>query len=109
MIQVDILLDSTFGTVCGISLNGHANSGPYGQDLVCAAVSSIITGGANAIHKKHDFDIELESGYAKIIKKPGRKVSTKDEIVLNVIATQLETVEESYGQFIKTNIRKVNL
>lgn len=28
--------------VIGLSITGHADSGPYGQDIVCAAVSGII-------------------------------------------------------------------
>lgn len=27
---------------CGISVKGHANYAPYGQDIVCAAVSTLV-------------------------------------------------------------------
>src|SRR5699024_12152227 len=30
-------------------VSGHANSGPYGQDLVCAAVSAVTFGAGNAV------------------------------------------------------------
>ena len=30
-----------------LEINGHANSAPHGEDLVCAGVSSVLTGGLN--------------------------------------------------------------
>lgn len=39
MIQVKVC--SKPGNV-SITLNGHANSAPYGQDLVCAGVSTLV-------------------------------------------------------------------
>ena len=36
---------------------GHANSGDYGKDIVCAAISAVILGGINALKgsKFHQF------------------------------------------------------
>ena len=31
-----------------LTVKGHANSAPYGEDLVCAAISAIVVGGLNA-------------------------------------------------------------
>ena len=81
-----------------IEINGHAGSGPKGHDLVCAAVSAIITGGANALNNKNNYHIELESGHALI------EMVNKDEDgnkVLNTVWVMLKTVEESYSQFIR--------
>ena len=82
-----------------LEVKGHANSGPYGQDLVCAAVSAILTGGANNLENKKSFDIKLLEGEALI--KAVDTVSSHDEIVLETIITSLKTVEESYGKFIQ--------
>ena len=81
-----------------IEIKGHAESGPYGQDLVCAAVSSIITGGANALPNKSNYEIDLKSGYALIRSKNHDEEGNK---VLNTVWVQLKTVEESYSKFIR--------
>lgn len=64
MIQVHITYHAD--KVQSITLKGHANSDTKGHDLICAAVSSIITGGANALQDIDNFDIKLESGNASI-------------------------------------------
>ena len=87
-----------------LEVSGHANSAPHGEDLVCSAVSAIVTGGANAINNKKDFDLKISEGYARI--KSKNIISKEDEIVLDTIVTQLKTIEESYAKFIKIEERK---
>ena len=82
-----------------LEVKGHANSGPYGQDLVCAAVSAILTGGANNLDNKKCFDIKLLEGEALI--KAIDTVSSHDEVVLETMIVSLKTIEESYGKFIQ--------
>ena len=33
--------------VTSLTVSGHANSGEYGKDLVCAGVSAVVVGGLN--------------------------------------------------------------
>ena len=82
----------------GLEVRGHANSDEYGKDLVCAGVSSILTGGFNALIKDEIEEATLEEGYAKVMIKDNSNIS---KIVLNVIETQLLTIEESYPKNIK--------
>ena len=79
----------------GLEIKGHANSNEHGKDLVCAGVSSIITGGFNALVKDEIEEITLEEGYAKVMVKSGANYS---RVVLDVMLTQLLTIEESYPQ-----------
>ena len=96
MIKVTIVRHNNL--IQSLEISGHADSGPKGHDLVCAAVSAIITGGANAIPNKANYDIKLESGYALIEMKNADEESNK---VLNTVWVMLKTVEESYPQHIK--------
>lgn len=48
MIQIRVDRDGE-GRLIKVSVRGHAQAGPYGQDLVCAAVSGIAIGQVNAI------------------------------------------------------------
>lgn len=47
MIKVYIVKDTT--GIKKVSLSGHANYSKYGTDIVCAAVSSIVTTSVNGI------------------------------------------------------------
>ena len=96
MIKVTVLRQDNL--IKSIEINGHAGSGPKGHDLVCAAVSAIITGGANALSNKNNYKIELESGHALIAMKEKDEDGNK---VLSTVWVQLKTVEESYSQFIR--------
>lgn len=80
--------------LCGLEVKGHANYDHYGQDVVCASVSSIITGGFNAFDDKEIKEISLKEGLAKI------KIVESDSAVLKlqVIITQLETLKQVYPQ-----------
>ncbi len=82
--------------LCGLEVKGHANYDQYGQDVVCASVSSIITGGFNAFEDKEIEEISLKEGLAKI------KIVESDSAVLKlqVIITQLETLKQAYPQYI---------
>ena len=81
-----------------LEVKGHANSAPYGQDLVCAAVSAIIVGGVNNLENVKSLDIKINEGYTSI--KRIKDISEHDEIVLQTIVCGLKTIEESYSQFI---------
>ncbi|MBE6136348.1 MAG: ribosomal-processing cysteine protease Prp [Erysipelotrichaceae bacterium] len=96
MIKVTVIHQDNL--IKSIEINGHAGSGPKGHDLVCAAVSAIITGGANALDNKKNYKVVLESGHALIEMKEKDEDGNK---VLSTVWVMLKTVEESYSQFIK--------
>jgi len=81
-----------------LSVKGHANSGEYGKDLICASVSSILFGLMNALDQIKDVQIKELTNHIEIIN------SSKMELVdnyLTLVLIQLKTIEESYGEFIK--------
>jgi len=84
-----------------IRVKGHADSGKYGNDLVCAGVSTILTGIVNMLAKK-DFltrgTIALSQGNAHIIVHESTK---EDQLILETLVTCLETMEADYGKYIK--------
>lgn len=87
------------GDIRYLSIKGHANSGDYGKDLVCAAVSSIVFGGLNAIKNPKSFDIKVNDGDVKILALDN--VQKDDYDVLNVMLVQLLTVEEDNKKYIQ--------
>ena len=100
MVKVEI--DYHGKSISKILVKGHANTAPYGQDLVCAAVSAICTGAMNAL--EDSYSIELESGYVKC-EIPG-SISEHDQTVLETMIIQLKTIEVSYVGTINIKERK---
>lgn len=78
-----------------LEVRGHAGSGPYGHDLVCAAISGIILGGLNNLQDGDDhYKAEVKEGYVYL--EALKEVSKHDEIVLETIEKQIESVATSY-------------
>ncbi len=98
MIRVFIKRDVSSQKIVSIEVKGHANSDVYGKDLVCAAVSTVMTGGMNALLDK-DYDFKLEEGhvYVKALDIP----SDYDSVVLETMEVQLQTIEESNHEYVQ--------
>ena len=100
MVEINIQLVND--NVVSIQMEGHANSNKKGHDLVCAALSAVIVGGAEAIKNDKDYDFKFKDGYAHII--ANYDISSDDQIVLNTIKKQLECIERNNKKFVKINI-----
>ena len=98
MIKVVIKRDESSNKITSIEVKGHSNKDTYGKDLVCAAVSAIVTGGFNALQDK-EYQFVLESGNALV--KALDIPSDYDAVVLRTIETQLKTVEEFDPGFVQ--------
>ena len=97
MIRIECVRENS--KIVYLSLKGHANSDEYGKDLVCAAVSAIITGGLNALHNPKSFEIKLYEGDVEV--KAKNSVQEYDYDVLETILVQLKTVEEENAKYVK--------
>jgi uncharacterized protein YsxB (DUF464 family) len=97
--MIKVLIKSEGEKLQSLEVKGHANSAPHGEDLVCAAVSAVVTGGANAIKNLNDIEIKLDEGYALL--KVKSSLSSHDEIVMETIITGLKTIAEGNDKFIQ--------
>ncbi len=81
-----------------VTIEGHSNFAPKGQDIVCAAVSAISEGSLNAIIEmtKMKPDFEMKDGYLNMNFSADEKVQT----IVRVMLIQLKTVEEAYSKYI---------
>lgn len=91
MINIDIT--QSHGHTLEIIIKGHGLSG-WGNDLVCAGVSSCYVGAMNALKDIEGFDIQIREGdsFVKAKKIP----SEHDEIVLETLIIQLMTIANGY-------------
>ena len=87
------------GKIINLTVKGHANSAPHGEDLVCAAVSSILVGGCNALSQPNCFAIKLDSGDASVTEIS--HANEHDYEVLEVMLVQFKSVEETSAKFLK--------
>ena len=87
------------GKIISLTVKGHANSAPHGEDLVCAAVSSILVGGCNALNEHNCFAIKLNEGDASITEVS--HANEHDYEVLETMMIQFKTVEESNKKFLQ--------
>ncbi|MDY0177964.1 MAG: ribosomal-processing cysteine protease Prp [Erysipelotrichia bacterium] len=101
--MVHVAIKKEAGKFLSLKVKGHADSAPHGQDLVCSAISAVLTGGFNAIESKNNFHFRLNEGDAELIAKG--PVSNHDEIVIETIITSLETIAEGKKKFIKIEIQ----
>ena len=104
MIKIEVLKNSD---IKKISISGHANYDVYGQDIVCAAVSSIVTTSINGIlcFKK---TIEV-SDNGKLLEI---KVLENDEITNKLLFNMLsllEGIEKQYKNNLKIKTKEKNI
>lgn len=97
MIKVNVTIQND--KIHALLVSGHANSGEYGKDLVCAAVSAVVIGGLNAIQCHADYAIKIDDGYVSLEAKS--LPNGHDQIVLETIVTGLLTIEQNYRKYIK--------
>jgi len=92
-----------------IELSGHAESGPYGYDLVCAGVSAVSIGAVNAVMELSEIDLKVEQGG-----KGGYLMIAFPELLCNIemekaqllfegMLVSLISIENEYGEFIRIN------
>ena len=87
-----------------LEVKGHANSAPYGEDLVCAEVSAVVTGGFNNLKNHQDYELKLDEGYALF--KANSSLDAHDEIVIETIVCGLNTIREANPKFIEIKTDK---
>ena len=102
MIKITITYQST-GEFISLVSQGHANSAPYGQDLVCAAASGIILGGINALEGKN-FSLNSNENKGILELRNIGKMSEHDAVVIDTMVLQLQAIERDNPKFIKISI-----
>lgn len=108
MIQVKVTRKKDYPSLIdSIEISGHAESGPYGYDLVCAGVSAVSIGMVNAVLTLSETDIKVEQGgeggYLKVDLQslPINKEMEKAQLLLEGMLISLQSIEMEYGKFIR--------
>ena len=107
MIKSDFFT-SPSGSLYGFSINGHANAGEVGHDIVCAAVSSAAYMVENTIsevmHVQADICVH-ENGFMKVL--ISEKDISRSQDILQGLKLHLLSLEEQYPKNIIVNYLEV--
>ena len=82
-----------------LEVKGHSGYANYGEDIVCASISTACIMSANLIHKLNlgynILDLEMKDGYFRI------KIKNVDETVNGIFDNLIETLTELSNQYPK--------
>ena len=97
-------------TITMLEVSGHANAGPYGSDIVCAAVSAIVISTINGIEKLSGVApiLDIDNDNEGYIYLSVREDLTTDEALVTQILLEnavlgLQDIQENYGEFVKVS------
>ena len=99
--MIKIQINKTNNKYSSLIVSGHSNYDEHGKDIICAGVSAIVTGGLNALinENKKKISYRVNDGYVNV-----EMLDINDDklqIIMDVIITQLKTIEESYKKYVK--------
>ncbi|MFK4566433.1 ribosomal-processing cysteine protease Prp [Enterococcus sp. UD-01] len=96
------------GQILSFEVSGHAEAGPYGSDLVCAAVSALTISTVNGINALAGFEPivetnEAEGGYlyVEMIEHTNQEQTNIAQILLENLLLGLQAVEQEHNEFIQ--------
>ncbi|WP_067727285.1 ribosomal-processing cysteine protease Prp [Oceanobacillus damuensis] len=93
--------------ITSLELSGHADSGPYGYDLVCAGVSAVSIGAVNAVMELCETNLEIEQGgeggylHVKLPEQLEPEIMGKVQLLFEGMIISLKSIELEYSEFIK--------
>jgi len=109
MVRVTIERERSSGRIVRCSLNGHAQYDEPGKDLVCAGVSTVAFGTVNAVEALLGIGLDCATDEAEgrfefeVPDVPDPKRAEQMQLLLESMVVMLETIEQSYGSYIKVN------
>ena len=100
MISIDFF--AAQGALTGFSARGHADTAPYGEDIVCAAVSSACLLTAEVLHLPAA--AEMKDGFLQL-RLSGDTAPA--QVLLQGLKLHLSALSEQYPQSIQVLISEV--
>ena len=82
---------------------GHANSGDYGKDIVCAAISAVILGGINALEGQN-YKLKADEQKGEIELYNIGNMTEHDQIVIETVVAQLSSIARDNPKHLKISV-----
>lgn len=105
---------SESGRIISFELTGHADAGPYGSDIVCAAVSALSISTVNGVDALAGFQPlvevdEEEGGYLRfeLISDITQEQLNISQILLENLLLALKMMQEEHSEFIQIQTKHI--
>lgn len=111
MIKIDVQKNND--KVVYFKIEGHANSAEYGEDIICAAVSSagqMTLNGMLEILNMKNLDYRETEGLIECSLKFSEMPESETEkssVLIDSMVSYLKAVAENYPRFVKLKIKEV--
>ena len=103
MIEVRVNRDPSH-RIESFTMSGHADAGPYGYDLVCAAASALSFGAMNAVEALCGVTLATElgeeGGFLRCVvpNDLSKETDEKVQLLLEGMLVSLRSIAEEYGE-----------
>ncbi|EOH94828.1 ribosomal-processing cysteine protease Prp [Enterococcus pallens] len=98
------MIQATFnkenGRFVDYEITGHAYFADLGNDIVCAATSSLFVTITNQLLLKADVNVEAEKAYKVVLNSQG----IIEDILVNTLLTGLRDIESAHPENIKVKV-----
>ena len=94
-------------SIQGLSLSGHSGFAPNGSDIVCAAISTLITVCANALESVADVRAEIRQDEENAVielmlpEALAEKAMYDAQIILRTVVQGFEDIGKEYPKYLK--------
>lgn len=110
--MINVIVEYNRKQISTITVEGHANAGRHGEDLVCAAVSAVTFGSVNSILElttvKLIIDMNDDGGFLRFSVPDG--ISEEQEknvqLLLKALMVSLKTIELDNKKYINITHKK---
>ncbi len=110
MIKITIIRSSN-QLLKSVTIEGHAEYDEPGKDIVCAGVSAVTFGAANAVEKLCGIALNVEQGKSGFLRFMIPTISDsiireKIHLIMESMLVSIQTIENSYSDFITITTNK---
>ncbi len=98
MTKIKIFKNDSF--ISQIEIRGHALSGKYNEDIVCAGISSVVFGICNALEQLSVYNENQIVFEDELIKIPNITNQKEVQLICKTLIVQLQTIKRSYPKYI---------
>lgn len=113
MIHIVIERAKETNEIRSFTISGHANAGPHGFDIVCAAVSALSIGAVNAVTTLCHVELPVESGkqggYLRcdIPSDLSESVQHDVQLLIEGMCVALRDIGREYSKYITMNEKRI--
>lgn len=112
MIKVNVERDRELNRITAFTISGHANAGPHGYDIVCAAVSALSIGAVNAVAALCNVQLPVQSGKkggylrCEIPNDLTASIDHDVQLLIEGMVVALKDIEKEYSKHISVTDNK---